>query len=40
MGKAEALRFASEGAKVIVADLNMEGAEAVVAEIKENNGKL
>ncbi|MCA1025582.1 MULTISPECIES: SDR family NAD(P)-dependent oxidoreductase [Cytobacillus] len=39
MGKAEALRFASEGAKVIVADLNMEGAEAVVAEIKENNGE-
>ncbi|MED1604144.1 glucose 1-dehydrogenase [Cytobacillus kochii] len=39
MGKAEALRFASEGAKVIVADLNMEGAEAVVTEIKENNGE-
>lgn len=39
MGKAEALRFASEGAKVIVGDLNMEGAEAVVAEIKENNGE-
>lgn len=39
MGKAEALRFASEGAKVVVADLNLEGAEEVVQEIKRNGGE-
>lgn len=39
MGKAEAIRFAKEGAKVVVADLNLEGAEAVVKEIKENGGQ-
>lgn len=39
MGKAEALRFASEGAKVVVADLNIEGAEEVVQEIKRNGGE-
>ncbi|WP_160035355.1 SDR family NAD(P)-dependent oxidoreductase [Paenibacillus sp. An7] len=39
MGKAEAIRFAKEGAKVVVADLNLEGAEAVVQEIKNDGGQ-
>lgn len=39
MGKAEALLFAKEGAKVVVADLNLEGAEEVVKQIKENGGQ-
>ncbi|MEJ9231783.1 glucose 1-dehydrogenase [Peribacillus butanolivorans] len=39
MGKAEAIRFGKEGAKVIVADLNYEGAEAVVKVIKDNGGE-
>ncbi|MFD2701772.1 SDR family NAD(P)-dependent oxidoreductase [Paenibacillus shunpengii] len=39
MGKAEALAFAREGAKVIVADMNLEGAEQVAAQIKENGGQ-
>lgn len=38
MGKAIAELYASEGAKVIVADLNLDGAEAVVSGIKENSG--
>ncbi|GAB3061634.1 SDR family oxidoreductase [Virgibacillus ainsalahensis] len=38
MGKAIAELYAKEGAKVIVADLNSEGAEAVAKEITENNG--
>lgn len=38
MGKAIAKLYAKEGAKVIVSDLNLEGAEAVVKEITENNG--
>ena len=38
MGKAIAELYAKEGAKVIVADLNLEGAEAVVQNIVENNG--
>ncbi len=39
MGKAEAVRFANEGAKVVVADLNLEGAELVAEEIKEQGGQ-
>ncbi|WP_197284129.1 SDR family NAD(P)-dependent oxidoreductase [Bacillus sp. JCM 19041] len=39
MGKAEALKFAEEGAKVVVADLNENGAAAVVQEIKEKGGE-
>lgn len=39
MGKSEAMRFAKEGAKVVVADLNIDGAEAVVQEIKDNGGQ-
>ncbi|MGN1400811.1 MAG: SDR family oxidoreductase [Bacillus sp. (in: firmicutes)] len=38
MGKSTALLFAKEGAKVIVSDLNLEGAEAVAAEINNSNG--
>lgn len=38
MGKAIAELYAREGTKVIVADLNLEGAEAVVKEITDNNG--
>ncbi len=33
IGRAAAIRFAQEGARVFVADLNLTGAEAVVAEI-------
>ncbi len=39
MGKAEALHFAKEGAKVVVADLNIESAEAVVKEINKFGGE-
>jgi NAD(P)-dependent dehydrogenase (short-subunit alcohol dehydrogenase family) len=39
IGKATALIFAKEGAKVVVADLNFEGAEEVVKTIKENKGE-
>lgn len=38
MGKAIAKVYAKEGAKVIVADLNLAGAEEVVKEITDNNG--
>ena len=38
MGKAIAELYASEGAKVIIADLNLEGAESVVKEINQTNG--
>lgn len=38
IGKEIAKTFASEGAKLIVADFNEVGAEAVVKEIKENGG--
>lgn len=38
MGKAIAELYATEGAKVIVADLNIEGAEAVVEGIENNGG--
>ena len=33
IGRAAAIRFAQEGARVFVADLNLAGAEAVAAEI-------
>lgn len=39
MGYGEAIRFAKEGAKVIVADLNLEGAQAVAKEIKAMGGE-
>jgi NAD(P)-dependent dehydrogenase (short-subunit alcohol dehydrogenase family) len=39
IGADVARRFAAEGARVAVADLNMEGAQAVVDEIKEAGGR-
>jgi NAD(P)-dependent dehydrogenase (short-subunit alcohol dehydrogenase family) len=38
IGRATALRFAREGAKVLVADLNAEAANAVVEEIRSAGG--
>ena len=38
IGRAAALAFAAEGAKVLVADLNADGAEAVVKEIEQAGG--
>jgi acetoin reductase-like protein len=39
MGRAMALAFAAEGATVVVADLNEDGARAVVGEIESKGGK-
>jgi acetoin reductase-like protein len=39
MGKAICLRYAKEGASVVVADMNLDGAQKVVGEIKESGGK-
>src|SRR6266446_6096034 len=39
MGRATALRFAKEGAAVVVADLNSQGAETVVSEIAAAGGR-
>lgn len=39
MGRAISLRYAAEGAKLIVADLNRAGAEAVAGEIEANGGE-
>lgn len=39
MGKAIALLFAQEGAKVVAADINQAGVDAVVAEIREKGGE-
>jgi NAD(P)-dependent dehydrogenase (short-subunit alcohol dehydrogenase family) len=36
IGRATAIRFAGEGASIVIADLNREGGEAVVRECKEN----
>jgi NAD(P)-dependent dehydrogenase (short-subunit alcohol dehydrogenase family) len=38
IGRAAALRFAGEGASVVIADLNREGGEAAVRDCKENGG--
>ncbi|MEV6503033.1 SDR family NAD(P)-dependent oxidoreductase [Streptomyces prunicolor] len=38
IGRAAALAFAAEGAKVVVADLNADGADAVVKEIEQAGG--
>ncbi|WP_326751155.1 glucose 1-dehydrogenase [Streptomyces hirsutus] len=38
IGRAAALRFAAEGAEVVVADLNADGAESVVDEIRSAGG--
>jgi NAD(P)-dependent dehydrogenase (short-subunit alcohol dehydrogenase family) len=39
IGRATAIRFAGEGAAVVVADLNAEGGEATVRDCKENGGR-
>lgn len=39
MGRAICLRYAQEGANVVVADLNLEGAQATVDEITAADGK-
>ncbi len=39
IGKAAAYRFADEGAKVCVADLNVDGAETVVAALKDKGAE-
>ncbi len=39
IGKAVALRFAKEGAKVAVVNLNLEGAKRVAEEIKDLGGE-
>ena len=39
MGRAIALRFAKEGAKVVVAEIDPEAANNVVDEIKALNGE-
>jgi NAD(P)-dependent dehydrogenase (short-subunit alcohol dehydrogenase family) len=39
VGRATAVRFAGEGAAVVIADLNEEGGAAVVRECKENGGR-
>src|ERR1700683_526369 len=39
MGRATAIRFAAEGAGVVVADLNSQGAENVISEIAAAGGR-
>ncbi|MDN3018933.1 SDR family oxidoreductase [Paenibacillus sp. BSR1-1] len=39
MGKAIAILYAKEGAKVVVSDINLEAANQTVEEIKSNGGK-
>ncbi|MDP9370376.1 MAG: L-iditol 2-dehydrogenase [Chloroflexota bacterium] len=39
MGRAISLRYAQEGAKVVVGDLNLQGAEAVANEITGSGGQ-
>lgn len=39
LGKAYALAFAAEGAKVLVNDIKLEAAQAVVAEIRDQGGE-
>ena len=39
IGRATALTFGREGAKVVVADVNAEGGEETAATIKENGGE-
>src|SRR5215472_7912352 len=38
IGRAAAIRFAGEGATVVIADINREGGETVVRECKEHGG--
>jgi NAD(P)-dependent dehydrogenase (short-subunit alcohol dehydrogenase family) len=39
MGRGTAIRFAQEGAAVVVADLNSQGGELVVSEIAAGGGQ-
>jgi len=39
LGKAIAILYAKEGAKVVIADMNMDGAEETIAEITANGGE-
>ncbi|HLW71713.1 MAG TPA: SDR family oxidoreductase, partial [Candidatus Binataceae bacterium] len=39
MGRATAIRFAGEGAAIVIADLNEEGGEAAVRQCRENGGR-
>jgi NAD(P)-dependent dehydrogenase (short-subunit alcohol dehydrogenase family) len=39
MGKAIAILYAKEGAKVVVSDINVDGANSTVEEIKSNGGE-
>ena len=39
IGRAAAIRFAAEGAAVVVADLNIDGGEATVRECREHAGR-
>ncbi len=39
IGRATAIRFAAEGAAVVVADLNIDGGEATVRECREQAGR-
>jgi NAD(P)-dependent dehydrogenase (short-subunit alcohol dehydrogenase family) len=39
MGRAAAVRFAGEGAAVVIADLNEDGGKAAVRDCKENGGR-
>ena len=38
IGAATAMRFAAEGAKVVISDLDLQPAEAVAAQIRSNGG--
>jgi NAD(P)-dependent dehydrogenase (short-subunit alcohol dehydrogenase family) len=39
IGRTTAMRFAGEGASVVIADLNVEGGESSVRDCKENGGR-
>ena len=39
IGRATALKFAAHGARVVIADINLEGSEAVVDEIRSGGGE-
>ena len=40
IGRAAALKFAKHGAKIAIADINMENADKVVAEVRKINGEV
>ncbi|MBP1949080.1 SDR family NAD(P)-dependent oxidoreductase [Virgibacillus litoralis] len=39
MGKAQAVEYSNEGAKVILADINLEGAEKTAQQLRDNGGE-